>query len=129
MTEPIDLLFGLCTQVGQRKHKLNHIHQVPPTCLLLSLIGNLTATGRKETDIICFSSLSFNLANFLFLLVVRAGTSCISQPKRDITLVTGDIFQCHAVTLLIGLLQLFLQFIYLLTSHLTMAMNQFHAAD
>jgi len=28
--EPIDLLFGLWTLVGRRKHKFNHIRQVAP---------------------------------------------------------------------------------------------------
>jgi len=32
MAEPIDLLFGLWTRVGRRKHKFNHICQVAPMC-------------------------------------------------------------------------------------------------
>jgi len=32
--EPIDLPFGLWTQVGRRQHKFNRIRQVAPTCLL-----------------------------------------------------------------------------------------------
>jgi len=32
MAEPIDLPFGLWTQVGRRKHKLNHIRHVAPIC-------------------------------------------------------------------------------------------------
>jgi len=30
--EPIDLPFGLWTQVGRRMHKFNCIHQVAPMC-------------------------------------------------------------------------------------------------
>jgi len=30
--EPIDLPFGLPTQVGRRLHKFNRIHQVAPMC-------------------------------------------------------------------------------------------------
>jgi len=30
--ELIDLLFGLWTRVGQRKHKFSHISQVEPMC-------------------------------------------------------------------------------------------------
>jgi len=32
MAEPIDLLFGLWTRVGRRKHKLSRIRQVAPLC-------------------------------------------------------------------------------------------------
>jgi len=32
MAEAIDLLIGLSTPVGRRKHKFNHIHQVAPMC-------------------------------------------------------------------------------------------------
>jgi len=32
MAEPIDLLFGLWTRVGQRKHMFNRIHQVASMC-------------------------------------------------------------------------------------------------
>jgi len=32
VAEPIDLLFRLWTQVGWRKHKLNHIFQMAPMC-------------------------------------------------------------------------------------------------
>jgi len=32
MAELIDLSFGLSTQVGWRKHKFNHIHEVALVC-------------------------------------------------------------------------------------------------
>ena len=32
MAEPVDLPFGLWTQVGTRKHKFNRIRQVAPMC-------------------------------------------------------------------------------------------------
>ena len=32
MAESIDLAFGLCTQVGRRKHKFSSIRQVAPIC-------------------------------------------------------------------------------------------------
>jgi len=32
MAEPIDLLFGLWTRVGRKKHKFNHIRQAAPMC-------------------------------------------------------------------------------------------------
>jgi len=32
MAEPIDLPFGLCTQLGRWKHKFNRIRQVAPIC-------------------------------------------------------------------------------------------------
>jgi len=34
MVEPIDLLFGLWTRVGQSKHQFNHIRQVAPMCTI-----------------------------------------------------------------------------------------------
>jgi len=85
---------------------------------------NIRAREQKATDVVSFSPLSFNLANFLLLLVVRSCSTLHS--KCHITLVVANIIQHRAVALLLDLLYLLLQFIHLFTSHLLYMSHLWH---
>ena len=55
MVEPIDLLFGLWTRVGRRKHKFNRIHQVAPVCTVSIVLCFCTNWQNGETQKLHFS--------------------------------------------------------------------------
>jgi len=53
--KPVNLQFGLWTQVGGRKHQFNHFHQVTPMCTISVIFARWTvaylSTYRTTTQL------------------------------------------------------------------------------